>query len=193
MTPVVSLVLAAGRSRRMGTPKALVEDAGVGLLRAHLDLAAALGARRIVVVGRDAAAIRAAHRQRDIVWTHNIATARGPFSSLILGLCAARGAACLVSPVDAPAASRAVVDALRAACDAGAWAALPEVRTRGVSRGGHPVWLTVDGVRQVLATPGAPSRLRLDYVLREWGDHVRRVPVRDAAVLRNLNTPGDLR
>ena len=191
---VTAVVLAAGHSRRMGVPKALAEFRGEGLLRSHLDQMRRRGAARcIVVIGDEGDRIRAAHDDREVVWVVNPAPRRGPFSSLVLAVTVGRrlggaGAAYLVTPVDVPPASQAVMTALARAVADGASAAIPLYGDRG----GHPVWLAEDGMRRVMSASGAPARLRLDHVMASWGSAVRRVHVSDAAVLRNLNTPADL-
>lgn len=190
------LVLAAGASRRMGEPKALVAFRGAPLLAAHL-AAAGDAASRIVVVGEHAARIQAAHADEAICWVRNAAPRRGPFSSVIAALVEARRRGtrgCVLTPVDTPPATARVLRQLAdAAVEPGVWAAVPVVHLpRGAVRGGHPVWLTAVGVTRVLGTAGAPAMLRLDHLLAAWGSHVRCVAVDDATVTRNLNSPADL-
>src|SRR5438445_298769 len=88
---LAAVILAAGRSRRMGTPKALLRIAGSPLVEYSLDAFARAGVRRIVVVlGPDADIIRRATRLDRVHVVLNPAPERGPFSSLALALSALR-------------------------------------------------------------------------------------------------------
>lgn len=195
---VTAIVLAAGRSQRMGSPKALVEYRGVTLLRAQCEQMRTLGAARvIVVVGAGHARIRAATASdvpgESVAWIVNGAPRRGPFSSLILALTLAQREGfgeqpCVITPVDVPPVREDIFRVLRHAAAGAECAVVPEF----AGHGGHPVWLTPRGVARVLAHPVSPARGRLDHLLALWGNDVRRVVVDDDTVLRNWNTPADL-
>ncbi|HVC02356.1 MAG TPA: nucleotidyltransferase family protein [Steroidobacteraceae bacterium] len=170
--PVLRVViLAAGFSRRLGTPKALARVHGVGLLRRTATLLAAFGDGRTIVVapprqGRFAAELRGLEVELCV----NARTASGLSSSVRLGLARARGAsAVLLVPVD-------LVD-LRARDIARlvtAWRAAPRrvIARRIGTAGGTPLILpralfgtaaTIDadhGLREVVCAL-APERRRL--------------------------------
>lgn len=182
------VVLAAGRSSRMGEPKGLVAFRGRPWLLAQLDAIASVGGRAVIVLGADRerylqALPGLAQRAR---LAFNDDPDRGPFSSLQCGLAAATpDAAVFVLPVDVPAASGRVWSALREAL-AGtqtAAAAVPEM----AGRGGHPVLLAPS---TAAALQLRPATSRLDVELAALAG-VLRVPVDDPLIRLNLNAPPD--
>jgi molybdenum cofactor cytidylyltransferase len=187
--PLVDVVvLAAGRSSRMGEPKGLVSFCGRPWILAQLDAVERAGGRVVLVLGADRERYLQAlpDLAQRVRLTFNDDPDRGPFSSLQCGLSvvAASGADALafVLPVDVPAAYPAVWGALRAALG-GADAAIPELD----GRGGHPVLLSPATVAHLLARP-AGSRLDVELAALP---RVLRVPVSDPRVRLNLNAPQD--
>jgi molybdenum cofactor cytidylyltransferase len=182
------VVLAAGRSSRMGEPKGLVSFRGRPWLLAQLDAIANAGGRPVVVLGADRD--RYLEELPDLSQRARLAfnddPDRGPFSSLQCGLAAATPAAAVfVLPVDVPAASPDVWRALRGALAGvgGADAAVPELE----GRGGHPVLLAPSTAALLQARPATS---RLDVELASLAQ-VLRVPVEDPFVRLNLNAPPD--
>jgi molybdenum cofactor cytidylyltransferase len=96
------LILAAGFSRRLGLPKALVRVHGVSLLARTLKIVAKLGpARTTVVVPPRNGAYRAAAGNLAVEYMVNARRAEGLSSSIRCGLARARYAgAVLLLPVD---------------------------------------------------------------------------------------------
>ncbi len=116
--PFDVVVLAAGRSSRMGEPKGLVTFRGRPWLLTQLDAIASVGGRAVIVLGADRE--RYLQALPDLPQRARLAfnddPDRGPFSSLQCGLAAATpDAAVFVLPVDVPAASGGVWGALREA------------------------------------------------------------------------------
>lgn len=113
---VRALVLAAGAGRRFGGGKVLASLEGRPLLQHVLDALAEAGIDDpIVVLGRDAAAVRAAIRWRRATIVTNPEPERGLASSLRIGWRSALdggAAAVLVALADQPRLSPAVVAAL---------------------------------------------------------------------------------
>lgn len=188
LSPLV--VLAAGRSSRLGGPKGLVRlpDGRVWIAAQLRAYAVAGGARALIVVrpelaGEYQVAVRGLSAE---VVANPRADELGPFSSLQLGLGRMSGPA-FVSPVDVPFAGPEVWRALEAALAAGAEAAVPVSE----GRGGHPVQLSARACERVSALDPASPEARLDLLLRAWGAKVARVPVNDSAVVGNLNRPED--
>jgi molybdenum cofactor cytidylyltransferase len=194
LPPVV--ILAAGRSSRLGEPKGLVVAGGRYWIERQLEAVAAAGvARTVVVLGFD--------RERYEVVTDLTRRAtvavnpdpdRGPFSSLQHGLAALdpdEGA--FVLPIDVPAAGP------------GAWAALAEALASNDAAvptdaggggagagGGHPVLLSPAFASRLRALDPALPEARLDVQLRSLPPgRVARVPVNDARIRLNLNAPED--
>jgi molybdenum cofactor cytidylyltransferase len=183
------IVLAAGRSSRMGEPKGLVPFRGRPWLLSQLDAIERAGGRVVLVLGADRELYRGAlpdlDRRARVVFNDD--PDRGPFSSLQCGLAAVPpDAPVFVLPVDVPAASPAVWGALREALTGkgeGAGAAVPEYE----GRGGHPVLLAPATAANLRLRP-ATSRLDAELTALPL---VIRVPVKDPAVRLNLNAPQD--
>lgn len=161
-----AVVLCAGASRRMGTPKGLLPLAGVPLLRAHVDAFAAAGLATTVVLGPHAATHLAVLPPGTRV-VLNLRWDRSEMAdSAAMGLADLGDA--LLTPVDAPPATAETLRRLLAA----EGTAVPTWQ----GREGHPVRL---------AAPHPPGRLdaRLAGAVR--------VPVEDPDCVLNLNRPED--
>jgi molybdenum cofactor cytidylyltransferase len=129
---VLAVVLAAGASRRFGSPKLLAPLDGLPVLQRVLDAVARAGLRDVVVVlGDDAAALRAAVTWRSERIEVNPRPRDGLSSSLRIGLDVAAEDrtvdAVLVLLGDQPAVRPAVIAAV---LDAAETAAQPIVRVR---------------------------------------------------------------
>lgn len=195
------VLLAAGRSSRMGEPKGLVAHGGRPWILSQLDAVAASGAVAgvVVVLGRDAdrydrEAPELRARARVV---RNPDPDRGPFSSLQCGLAAiddeAADAGVFVLPVDVPAAAPAVWIALAAALrsdERRGRSDLHAVVPLHEGRGGHPVFLSGAFARALRAAP-AESRLDVELASALRERKVVRVEVGDFRVRLNLNAPED--
>jgi molybdenum cofactor cytidylyltransferase len=172
----------------MGEPKGLFRFAG--RLWIETQLAALTGRRVVLVLGHDSPryleAVPDLAKRADVVV--NPDPDRGPFSSLQVGL-AAMGASperpVFVLPVDVPAASAGVWEALEAVLAPGVDAAIPSFE----GRGGHPVLLAPPFIGRLRSLDPASPEARLDVALRSA--EARLVPVADARVRLNLNAPED--
>ena len=172
----------------MGEPKGLVAFEGHPWIEAQL---ATLGGRRVVVVlGHDRRryleAIPGLAARAEVVV--NPDPDRGPFSSLQVGLAAVSTSPpvpAFVLPVDVPAASAPVWDALEEALGPGLDAAIPVFE----GRGGHPVLLAPSFIARLMSQDPASPEARLDVALRSA--KVERVPTSDPHVRLNLNAPED--
>jgi len=184
-----AVLLAAGAGRRMGVPKALLAyEGGPGPgEQSFLDVLAhtfrAAGCDVLAVVGCDAERILAVHPGLDAVRNPDW-LAGGQFSSAKVGLREAlsRGAeAILLCPVDQPALRPATVTAVRQALGgAGVEAVVPTYE----GRRGHPLGLTLETARKVLASPEEPH---LEAALLRLS--VSEVAVTDAGAVRDVDTP----
>ena len=144
---IPALVLAAGKSSRMGRTKALLSlgSSGETFLHRIIRVLREGGADAVVVViGGDAAAVRASLPRDDaqISAVENPRYEEGQLSSLLVGLAAAEQRhdnveAVMMTLVDLPLISAATVRAVRDAFLANPGA--PLVRPRRGGRHGHPV------------------------------------------------------
>ena len=194
------VVLAAGASERLGEPKALARlAAGTPGTPLEFLLAAgrALGDERaLVVAGRDAAAIATAlGRESDLVVNPDWSAGRTGSVQLAVRQRPERDL-CL-APVDVPLVPAAVFAALaeewaRNARPARGWLApcvrLPGAGVNGERRFGHPLIVGRELCRLLKSFP--PDRpLRL---LRELAEPLLALEVTSAAILDDLDSPGDL-
>lgn len=162
-----ALILAAGGSTRMGTPKGLLPLDGHPLILAHVAAFEAAGLRVRVVLGAHADAYRAALPASVEVVENPAWAVTDMAASLAIGLAGLDAA--LVHPVDVPPPAAATLAALLAQPG--------DAVPTHAGAPGHPV--RIDG-------PLAPGQ-RLDARLAG----ARRVAVADPDCVRNLNTPGD--
>ncbi|MGD0580153.1 MAG: nucleotidyltransferase family protein [Bryobacteraceae bacterium] len=180
-----AVILAAGSSSRMGTPKALL-DAGTDttfldrLAGVFLDCGCAVYA----VLGGDAERIAAsARRASEIVFILNPNPARGQISSLQCGLrAAARGAkGVFFTPVDAPGIERDTVLALKNAFGESDYV-VPVFH----GKRGHPVLLRASCAEEFLSLPeGATAR----DLLQARRSATCQVEVPDSAILDDIDDP----
>lgn len=188
------IVLAAGRSRRMGAPKPLLEVGGESFLAHVAGVLRGGGCSEIVVVvgaQEEEAAHRIASEAREAgtrVVVNPLPEAE-QIDSLREGLRALppETEAVVVTPADFPRIEARTVRALIAAFRrAGAPIVLP---TYG-GRHGHPTLFARAVFPELLADPlplGARS------VVHAHADDLEEVPVEDAGTLFDVDTPADLR
>jgi molybdenum cofactor cytidylyltransferase len=141
------LILAAGESRRMGFPKALLQYRGETFLDTLIGLFTARCRSVTVVLGAGGEDIRA-RVARPATFAMNPRWALGQTTSMKCGLRAvpADAEGVLFTLVDHPAVSPATIDALLAG-DA-------QVRVpRFGNRRGHPIWFSRELIPEFLALP----------------------------------------
>lgn len=159
-----AVILAAGGSTRMGSPKALLDVGGLPLVLRHVEAFTSVGARVTIVVGAHSDLVRALLPPTVRVVENPDWAVTDPARSAALGLRGCRDA--FVTPVDVPPPTEATLALLLAA---GA-PAVPQFDDRD----GHPIFLTVPHVEQ-----------RLDKRIQS----AARVSVLDPNCVLNLNTP----
>lgn len=186
--PIV-VVLAAGRSSRMGRAKALIELDGELALARVLRLAREQSLRALVVLGHGGDAIRAALDLRDVAVIENPDPARGMSSSIrCCALALPTGAALALWPVDHARVEAATLALLLAAFRARA-PGIELVVPRHRDRRGHPLFASARAVDEFRALAvDEPGHV----VVRRDPARVAEVVVDDRMVVDDFDRPEDL-
>ena len=193
---IPAIVLAAGKSSRMGRPKALlpIGSSGDTFLTRILHVLRDGGLHRaFVVIGAEAAAVRATLPRDDgfLRIVENPDYELGQLSSLLTGLAAVEDEndavlAALVTLVDLPLISASTVRAVVAAYDQSPGA--PVVRPRRGPRYGHPVIFDrrlFDELRSANPSTGAKP------VVHAHAAEEVNVDVADDGAFTDIDTPED--
>jgi molybdenum cofactor cytidylyltransferase len=188
---LAAVILAAGESKRMGRPKALVSFQGLTFAE-HLLAATRLprvGIMRIVV-GAHADDIRAKLKIDPSAIVVNLDWPKGQLSSIhaaIRSLPANGTEGLILCPVDHPLVSLAVIAELIKQFDAtGKLIALPTYR----GKRGHPVIFRASLYDELLAAaPDVGARA----VVWNHAQDIKEVAVEEEGVIMNLNDPETLR
>jgi molybdenum cofactor cytidylyltransferase len=188
---VGAIVLAAGRSTRMGGPnKLLAEIGGKPLVRFVAEQALASRAAPVVVVtGHERAKVEAALAGLRVRFVHNPDYAAGLSTSLKVGLAAlppeVDGA--IVCLGDMPQVTAALIDRMLEAFDP-ARGALVVVPTIDGKRGNPVVW-SRRFFPDLMALEGDVGARHL---IATYADAVTEVPLEDSAALTDVDTPDAL-
>lgn len=191
---VVALILAAGASSRMGTPKALLPLAGRSLLAHSLERVLAGGCTgALVVEGAHALTSEPALADARVGVVVNPDWPLGPLSSLQAGLRAAidrheRLAGVLVQRVEQPRVSPHTIAALLHAL-AEQPDAIVQPQVRGVS--GHPIVWPRACFEDLLALDPRHASARTLLARPEHAARRRKLALDDEGVLDNIDTPAD--
>jgi molybdenum cofactor cytidylyltransferase len=196
---LAGVILAAGESSRMGADKALLPwppaDAGQPPTK-NTFLSATIRSLSlstdfiIVVAGKNEAAIAPVAYAEGASIVVNPDPDRGQFSSLQIGLHEVlnRGRdAAMITLVDRPPANSTTIRILREAFEAAGndtWAVVPEFS----SQHGHPYIAGRELIEAFLQAPVSGSARDVEHAHQQ---HVVYLPVDDAAVALNINTPDD--
>ncbi|HLZ45802.1 MAG TPA: nucleotidyltransferase family protein [Gemmatimonadales bacterium] len=188
---LAGVVLAAGRSARMGSPKALLDFLGLPFVVRILQALEALEVKtRVVVVGADAPRILPVLADHDCMIVENPEPETGPIASLrgaLRALEPLQPSAVLVWPVDLPHVRITTVERILEAHRRGGGVVV--VPTFGKRRG-HPVIWGSSVFAELLESPEA-TRQGARAVLQAHQDDVVSVAVDDPAVIDAVNTPDD--
>ncbi len=183
---IVAILTAAGRSSRMGRPKALLDWGGRPLIQHQVE--ALEGLREVIVVlGHDAEAIRPFVPVRPTVRVvENPDYQLGRTTSLLAGFGKIGGqpAGILVVAVDQPLAPTALAELFHAHRPQ---APIAQPVFRG--QRGHPVLFRGDLLTELLGIGDMPDGLRA--VVARHRDARQEVPVMDPDILLDLNAPAD--
>jgi molybdenum cofactor cytidylyltransferase len=192
------VILAAGKSSRMGTDKALLRWPPAAHAEAgppgHTLLSAAIAALQpqtnavIVVAGRNTAALAPIIAAAGALLAVNPEPERGQFSSLQTGLREAVAGghdAVMITPVDCPPLAATTLERLRRAFDraiaGGKWAVAPEHK----GRHGHPLVAGPELINAFLEAPVSGIAREIQHAHQQMIEYV---PV-DESLSVDLNTP----
>ena len=189
---VAAIVLAAGRSTRMGGPNKLLETiSGKPLVRIAAEQALSSRASPVVVVsGHERARIEAALASLDVRLVHNPDYAQGLSTSVKAGLAALppESEAAIVCLGDMPQVTSALIDRLIAAFDPerNALVVLPTFS----GKRGNPVLWSRRFFPELIALEGDVGARHL---IGAYPEVVTEVPVENAAAMVDIDTPDALR
>jgi molybdenum cofactor cytidylyltransferase len=187
---VAAVVLAAGRSSRMGTSKALLPVGGVTAMERVVCSLRMAGAEQVVVVtGHDADALLPVLRRLQVDRAHNPDYDSGMFSSVQAGVAALRGDAdaFFVLPVDVPLVTPRALRLVRDRFERGGKGIVYPVCC---GRPGHPPLLSA---RYVPALLRADRSASLQAFLRAFPEDEAGADVRDLTVLMDMDAPEEHR
>lgn len=187
---VAALLLAAGRSSRMGSNKLVKELEGKTLIAHVADQALAAGFADVVVVtGHQAEAIRRALAGRPVTWVHNVLYEQGMASSLKAGVEAlpASVEALLICLGDMPRVTAQQMQTIARAYDPakGHTICVPVFQDQR----GNPVLFGRRHFAEMRMLEGDRGARTL---LAKHADQVREVDMTDDAVLTDVDTPESL-
>ncbi len=185
---ISAIVLAAGRSRRMGQPKQLlVLSAKDNVIQVVTRLIRPLVHRVVVVVGHVGGQVAANLADQDITLAINPDVDRGMLSSVQVGIRAVEDPCdgYLICLGDQPSLHAAVIDAVLHNAAGGAGIVIPTYD----GRRGHPVFIHRRYRDEILALD--PATTGLNAVTRSHDDDTVEVAWRDARILDDMDTPAD--
>ena len=188
MRDIVAVVLAAGESRRMGFPKALLPLGSGTFLDQILNTLQESGlSEPMVVIGAHARHIQPALARRPVRVVTNPDYEKGQLSSVKRALenvgPDVRG--CLLWPVDHPTVSRDLVEKLiQLFLDAKPLLALPVYE----GRRGHPAILSPALFQEILDTP---TEAGMKGVVQRHQDAIALLPTGESSVAHDIDTPED--
>lgn len=184
------VILAAGASSRMGRDKALLPWQGGTFLSVAIRALQPLTDLVIVVVGANSANLEPIINVNAGFLVVNPNPERGQFSSLQIGLQEVlnRGRdAAIVTLVDRPAPLSVTIEQTKNEFLTGEdpiWAVVPEF----AGRHGHPIVIGREMIGAFLDAPVTSSAREVEHSLQP---HIRYLPVPDALVAANVDTPED--
>ena len=184
---MAGIVLAAGRSRRMGRPKQLLPVNGVTMVECVVTRIRPHVAQLVVVIGHAAEHVAAVLGNRPVRLAVNYDVDRGMLGSVKCGLRAAGSSwgGFLICLGDQPGVTDSLVRAiLDGAGSTGKGIVIPTFS----GRRGHPVYLSRQYYDQVL---GLNESRGLNVVTGSHPADTLEVPVAEPAVLEDMDTPAD--
>ena len=163
---IAGIILAAGASSRMGSPKALLEYRGETFIQRLVRVLSPVCGRVVVVLGHHSADIRPRVPPSAIV-AINPAPERGQLSSLQTGLAVlpADAEGFLFTPVDSPAVEIQTIERVAEQFrrrDPATLLVIPRIQTHAGLKRGHPVFAARAIADELLALP--PTAMASDVI-----------------------------
>ncbi len=190
MPNVAAVILSAGESQRMGSPKALLNIGERTLLEDQSDRLQQGGINDVfVVVGANAVKIQVAHEDLDVIWIENEDWKLGTFSSIKTALKSIADQdydGCLLLPIDVPGVPPKVIRHIWQEGHKLGKNLIPQYE----GDGGHPVYLTRDLIMDI--GYACSFNDRLDKILHA-SPNTEHIEVFSKAILNNINTPEEWR
>jgi molybdenum cofactor cytidylyltransferase len=183
-----AVILAAGRSRRMGAQKLLLPFAGQTVIGHIIDQVVAAPIRRTVVVTAAADnSVRAAMVHKSVTFAENPDSDSEMLGSIRIGLLALAGdaAASLIVLGDQPSLRRDVIEQLIAAFQAGHGGIFAP---SFLGRRGHPLLITSRYFQEILTQHDSVG---LRGLLEAHSDDLHDVAVADPGVVCDMDQPDD--
>ncbi|MDA0334208.1 MAG: nucleotidyltransferase family protein [bacterium] len=185
---ISAIVLAAGRSRRMGRPKQLLPLSGKdNVIQVVTRLIRPLVRHVVVVVGHVGGQVAASLADQDITLAINTDVDRGMLSSVQVGIRAVPEPCegYLICLGDQPSLHAAVIDAVLHNAAAGVGIVMPTYD----GKRGHPVFIHRRYREEILALD--PETTGLNAVTRSHEAETVEVAWSDARILDDMDTPTD--
>lgn len=180
---IAAVILAAGKSERMGIPKPLLPIGGSTFLNTIIESLKKAGLEEIItVLGHNAGEIRS-QLPAGVKSVMNKNYERGQLSSLKVGLrvLPPDEGAFLMVLVDHPLVSEATYKTITKHLARGAPIVLPTYR----GKRGHPVGFNSKYIKELME---APEDIGARFVIRNNIDNLMELPVDDKNVICNINT-----
>lgn len=182
------IILAAGKSSRMGFPKGLMPYRGKKLLQYQIEHFFSLGGKKVVVVLGE-------HRERYLKEIPALSNCQlvfndkvdlGPFYSLQLALnLLENDKGAFLIPMDTPGANPSVWKNLSKSHQGKEWVTIPTFEERG----GHPIILNQSFFKTLLSVDPQSEEARLDVQIKKLTqEKIRRFSVKDSRIRLNINS-----
>ncbi len=182
------IILAAGKSSRMGFPKGLMPYRGKKLLQYQIEHFFSLGGKKVVVVLGE-------HRKRYLKEIPALSNCQlvfndkvdlGPFYSLQLALnLLENDKGAFLIPMDTPGANPSVWKNLSKSHQGKEWVTIPTFEERG----GHPIILNQSFFKTLLSVDPQSEEARLDVQIKKLTqEKIRRFSVKDSRIRLNINS-----
>jgi molybdenum cofactor cytidylyltransferase len=188
-TALAGVVLAAGESRRMGTPKQLLPFGEQTILERVVDTLLTAGVGQVIVVlGHLADRVRTVLGDRPVQAVVNAAYRRGMLTSVKCGVQAISTDhnAVLFALGDQPQIDSAVVGEVISAYRTGdAGIVIPRYN----GKKGHPIIINLPRYREAIVD--LPDSAGLNALVQEYADDVRLIDVATEDIIHDIDVPED--